>query len=75
MSVKNYFSVYVVFKGEVFLKRPQVAVTNSEIKYAKDLADEGPRFRIRIHENLLSLSKKDLYHHDGGKHNNKLALL
>ena len=56
MSVKNYFSVYVVFKGEVFLKRPQVAVTNSEIKNAIDLADEGSRFKIRIHEYLLCLT-------------------
>ena len=41
VSVKNYCSVYGVFKGGVFLKRPQVAVTNCEIKYANDLADEG----------------------------------
>jgi hypothetical protein len=41
VSVKNYCSVCGVFKGGVFLKRPQVAVTNCEKKYANDLADEG----------------------------------
>ena len=41
VSVKNYCSVCGVFKGGVFLKRPQVAVTNCEIKYANDLAEEG----------------------------------
>jgi hypothetical protein len=56
VSIKNYCSVCGVFKGGVFLKRPKVAVTNCEIKYANDLAEEGSRFRIRIHENLLCLS-------------------